>query len=211
MKSVKGKVLEALLAGQFICRTSDEESFEYLQVAANERDIETQLNLFNRTLASSSSGDVLFCAYQQIGSSERRALNQQFKDISASLLPLVEWLVLVQESLGHNAPLSEGDLVRLNELQGVIEDTPAFNEALAKIARYPLFNSTATSIDAQLKLIFKRLVELGYLLKPNDDKQIFVATGKVDYVFDVIKYIDENEHLALSQQAETSATQGDLL
>ncbi|GLP95363.1 condensin complex protein MksE [Paraferrimonas sedimenticola] len=209
MISTKGRVLEALLSGQFICQVSHDEAHQFLEVDANREEVETQLNLFNRTLASASSGQVRFAAYRQLGDDERKRLTGQFKDISSSLLPLVEWLVLVQESLGHNAPLTQGDILRLHELQGVIEDSPAFAEALAKIARYALFNSSSSSIDAQLKLVFKRLQELGYLVRPNEDKQIFIATGKVDYVMDVIKYIDENERLALTQTAEQS--QGDLL
>lgn len=211
MISLKGQIMETLLSGGFICKTSDELAFQFLQNTENFAAIELQLNQMNRTLASANDGDVLFCAYQVIDEQERKVVNSQFKEITASLLPLVEWLVLVQEAKGDNSPLSEGKVVRLTQLQAVIEDTPAFSEQLAKIAKYPLFNSTSSAIDAQLKLVFKRLVDLGYLLRPNPENQIYLATGKIDYLLDVIRFIDDSENLNLAEQAELAIKQGDLL
>ncbi|WP_371188969.1 condensin complex protein MksE [Thalassotalea maritima] len=203
--------METLLSGGFICKTSDELAYQYLQKAEHYDAIERQLNTMNRTLSSANDGNVLFCAYQSIGDDERKQVNSQFKEVSSSLLPLVEWLVLVQEAQGDNTPISEGKVIRLNKLQTVIEDVPAFAEQLAKIARYSLFNSSSSAIDNQLKQIFKRLTELGYLLRPNPETQIYLATGKVDYLFDIIRFIDEAESLGLEQQAEMAVQQGDLL
>ncbi|OUS27269.1 hypothetical protein A9Q98_09625 [Thalassotalea sp. 42_200_T64] len=211
MISLKGQVMETLLSGDFICKTTDELAFQFLQNSENFAELERQLNMMNRTIANANDGEVLFCAYQVIDEGERKVVGQKFREITASLLPLVEWLVLVQEAKGDNAPLSEGKVVRLNELQSVIEDTPAFSEQLAKIAKYSLFNSTSSTVDAQLKLVFKRLTELGYLLRPNPDNQIFLATGKVDYLFEVIRFIDDSENLNLAKQAEEAIKQGDLL
>ncbi|WP_371372627.1 hypothetical protein [Thalassotalea aquiviva] len=211
MISQFGQVMEILLSGGFICRTSDEMAYVFLQNSENYDAVEKQLNLMNRTIAKAAEGEVLFCAYQSIGDDERKVVSQQFKEVCASLMPLVEWLVLVQEAKGDNAPLSQGSVVRLGELQSVIEDTPAFSEQLAKISKYPLFNSSSNTIDGQLKLVFKRLQDLGYLLRPNPDNQLYLATGKVDYLFDVIRYIDESETLNLSEQAEQAISQGDLL
>ncbi|MDN3652586.1 hypothetical protein QWY77_07380 [Thalassotalea ponticola] len=203
--------METLLSGGFICKTSNELAFQYLQNSEHCEELERTLNTMNRTIATANEGSVIFCAYQAIGEQERKHVASQFRETAGSLLPLVEWLVLVQEARGDNAPLSEGKVIRLNELQTVIEDTPAFAEQLAKIARYGLFNSMSSAIDGQLKQIFKRLVDLGYLLRPNPDTQIYLVTGKVDYVFDVIRFIDEAENLGLEQQAEMAIEQGDLL
>jgi hypothetical protein len=122
----------------------------------------------------------------------------------------VEWLVLVQEASGQDAPLSEGVPIRLTDLQARIEDTPAFREQLTKLSHYRLFGSISTNVDGQIKLVFKRLVELGYLTKPNSEKQIYIATGKLDYLYEVIRFIDETEGLSLESQAETS-TQRELI
>lgn len=210
-QSEKGRVLELLLSGAFICQVSDEDAWRYLKTTTNSEKIETQLNVLNRTLASASDGDVFFAAYQHLADVERKHLGSQFQDISSHLMPLVEWLLLVQQANGNDLPMTQGTAVRLNELQTIVEDTPAFAEQLEKISRYRLFGSTSTQLDGQLKQVFKRLTDMGYLLKPNVEKQIYIATGKVEYLYDVLKFIDETEVLSLSEQAENAAQQGSLL
>lgn len=205
-----GVLIEQLLKGEFICRTTNEEGWRALKNASTRDKVETYLNQINRTVASAAEGDVFFCGYLQLGDSERKVISSQFKDICQALIPLVEWLVLVQEASGQDAPMTEGAAVRLTELQTRIEDTPAFREQLAKLSQYRLFGSTSTNVDAQIKLVFKRLVELGYLSRPNVEKQIYIATGKLDYLYEVIRFIDETEGLSLEAQAET-ATQRDLI
>ncbi len=211
MISQLGQVLEALLAGQFICQVTDEDSYRFLQSSANREQVESHLAILNRKLTSAADDQVYFAAYEGIGEGERAALSKQFEDVSNHLLPLIEWLLLVQESLNKDLSLSQGMNIRLNELQTVIEDTPAYAEQLNKISRYAMFGSKAAELDAQLKLIFKRLVELGYLIKPNQDKQIYTVTGKIDYLFDVLKFIDETEQLSLAKKAEDAMAQTNLL
>ena len=211
MISQQGIVLEKLLSGLFICEITDEDSFRFLKVSSNREAISQQLNVLNRQLSNAADEQVYYASYQIIGDSEREKLTKQFEDVSNHLLPLIEWLLLVQEALNKDLSLSQGMNLRLNELQTVIEDTPAYAEQLNKISRYAMFGSKAAELDAQLKLIFKRLVELGYLIKPNQDKQIYTVTGKIDYLFDVLKFIDETEQLGVSKKAEDAMSQTHLL
>lgn len=211
MKTEHGRVLELLLSGKFVCATLDEDAYRYLGSSANRELVEQQLEILNRQLSSAADGEVYFASYQNIDEPERKVLTSQFQEVSNHLVPLVEWLLLVQEASATDVPLTQGTLLRLNELQTTIEDTPAFAEQLGKIARYSIFGSKANEVDAQLKLVFKRLVELGYLVRPNQEKQIYKATGKIDYLFDVIKFIDENEKLSLAARAEDAMSQTSLV
>ncbi|MCW8107799.1 hypothetical protein OPS25_04710 [Alteromonas ponticola] len=211
MITEQGRVLELLLSGSFICQITDEDAWRYLKSTPNSDKIESQLNVLNRTLATAADGDVFFAAYQTLADAERKVLGNQFQEISSNLLPLVEWLLLVQQAAGNDVPVTQGSAIRLNELQSTIEDTPAYAEQLEKISRYRLFGSTSTSLDGQIKQVFKRLTDLGYLIKPNQEKQIFLATGKIEYLYEVIRFIDETEALSLSEQADQAVQQGSLL
>lgn len=208
MLSNKGHVIEQLLQGAFICRTSNEEAWRFLKTPANREQVDDYLSTLNRVVATvggSSDAEVFFCGYRQLGEAERRIVSQQFRDICLALTPLAEWLVLVQEASAQDAPLTEGSPIRLNELQSIVEDTPAFREQLNRISHYRLFGSTSSNVDAQIKQVFKKLCELGYLLRPNPDKQIYLGTGKLDYLYEAIRFIDEAEGLALEERAEASS------
>ena len=211
MMTEQGKVLSALLNGQFICQVSDEDSWRFLKSRDNASKLEPHLNLLNRTLATTGEGEVFFAGYLTLGDEERKVLLQQFQETTLSLVPLVEWLLLVQQASESDMPLTMGNAIRLNELQTVIEDTPAYSEQLEKISRYRLFGSTSVNLDGQLKQVFKKLTDLGYLMKPNPEKRIYLATGKVEHLFEVIRFIDETESLSLSEQAEAAIQQGSLL
>lgn len=213
MLSTKGQVIERLLGGTFICRTTDEDGWRFLRIPANREQVDAYLGQLNRLVATIGTGpdsEVFFCGYRALGNAERKIIGEQFRDICQALTPLVEWLVLVQDAAGRDAPLTEGVPVRLNELQTVIEDTPAFREQLSHLCRHRLFNSKSVDVDGQIKQIFKRLCDLGYLVRPNSEKQIYLATGKLDYLYEIIRFIDDAEGLNLEGQAE-SAIQGQLL
>src|SRR5574343_922853 len=108
MLSTKGQVIERLLKGEFICRTSDEEAWRFLKTPANREQVDDYLATLNRTVATVGGGseaDVFYCAYRQLGDDERRVVGQQFRDVSNALTPLVEWLLLVQQAGAQDAPL----------------------------------------------------------------------------------------------------------
>ncbi|RDV25215.1 hypothetical protein DXV75_11450 [Alteromonas aestuariivivens] len=211
MMTEQGRILGSLLQGQFICQVSDEEGWRHLKSRDNAQKLEPHLNMLNRTLAATADGEVFFAAYLTLGDEERKVLTQQFQETASSLVPLVEWLLLVQQASESDLPVTMGNAIRLNELQSVIEDTPAYAEQLEKISRYRLFGSTSVNLDGQIKQVFKRLTDLGYLLKPNPEKQIYLVTGKVEHLYEMIKFIDETESLSLSEQAEAAIQQGSLL
>ncbi|WP_249922773.1 hypothetical protein [Escherichia albertii] len=50
--------------------------------------------------------------------------------------------------------------------------------------------------------------EHGYVRQPNAEQQIFIATGKIDYLIDVIRFIRDEEHLPVE---DTQPVQQELL
>ena len=211
MMTEQGRVLRALLQGAFICQVTDEEAWRYLKSRDNAAQLEPHLALLNRTLSTTAEGDVFFASFLTIGENERKVLTQQFQDTASNLVPLVEWLLLVQQANESDMPITMGSAIRLNELQTTIEDTPAYAEQLEKISRYRMFGSTSVNLDGQLKQVFKRLTEMGYLIKPNPDKQIYLGTGKIEHLYEMLRFIDETEALSLSEQAEAAISQGSLI
>jgi|TARA_B100001964_G_C14153216_1_gene563075 hypothetical protein len=211
MMTEQGRVLSALLQGAFICQVTDEEAWRFLKSRDNAAQLEPHLALLNRTLSTTAEGDVFFASFLTICENERKVLTQQFQDTASNLVPLVEWLLLVQQANESDMPITMGSAIRLNELQTTIEDTPAYAEQLEKISRYRMFGSTSVNLDGQLKQVFKRLTEMGYLIKPNPDKQIYLGTGKIEHLYEMLRFIDETEALSLSEQAEAAISQGSLI
>lgn len=190
-----GPLLERLLAGDFICQVTDEDAFRRLSNEQTQQEINHYLRPLNRRLVANDDNSVFFLGYHELTKEAREQLSSQFALTVQSLLPLLEWLQLVQETMGRDSALTAGDTIKLQEFILRTEDNQSLRQRLNQLAGDRFFNSQSEQLDNQIKLIFRRLKEHGYLLQPHHDRQYYIVTGKIDYLIDVIRFIRDEEHL----------------
>jgi hypothetical protein len=200
-----GPLLERLLAGDFICQISEPDAFRQLQQEQTQQDINHYLRPLNRRLAQSSDGSVYFLAYHELNKSARDHLSQQFSQTMQSLLPVLEWMQLVQEALGRDGALSAGDTIKLQEFVLKTEDNQSLRHRLQQLAADRFFNSQSEALDNQVKQVFRRLKEHGYVLQPHSERQYYVVTGKIDHLIELIRFIRDEEHLPVDDTPNQEA------
>lgn len=195
-----GPLLERLLQGQFICAVTDENSFRHLQDAQTRERIDAYLRPLNRRLASNNEQSVWFLGWLDATPEVRSELTNQLGVTLNSLLPLLEWLQLVQETLGLDSTISAGDILQAPEFVLRSQDNPSLKERLNRLATDKFFNSSSDDLTQQVRQIFNRLTQHGYLLQPHSERQSFIVTGKIDYLLDLIRFIRDEENLPISEQ-----------
>ena len=200
-----GPLLERLLAGEFVCAVSDDNAFRHLTNEETRDAIDDYLRPLNRRLASNDEGSVYFLAWRQLNETAREQLSRQLSDTVNSLLPLLEWLQLVQEALGRDTLAAPGDVLKPAEFSAKCEDNQSLRERLERLATDSFFGSQSDQLDAQVKQLFKRLKEHGYLLQPHTERQVFVVTGKIDYLIEVVRFIRDEENLPIDAEREERA------
>ncbi|WP_301585195.1 condensin complex protein MksE [Halomonas alkaliantarctica] len=200
-----GPLLERLLAGEFVCAVSDDNAFRHLTNEETRDAIDDYLRPLNRRLASNDEGSVYFLAWRQLNETAREQLSRQLSDTANSLLPLLEWLQLVQEALGRDTLAAPGDVLKPAEFSAKCEDNQSLRERLERLATDSFFGSQSDQLDAQVKQLFKRLKEHGYLLQPHTERQVFVVTGKIDYLIEVVRFIRDEENLPIDAEREEGA------
>jgi hypothetical protein len=200
-----GPLLERLLAGEFVCAVSDNNAFRHLANEETRDAIDDYLRPLNRRLASNDEGSVYFLAWRQLNEGAREQLSRQLSDTVNSLLPLLEWLQLVQEALGRDTLAAPGDVLKPAEFSAKCEDNQSLRERLERLATDSFFGSQSDQLDAQVKQLFKRLKEHGYLLQPHTERQVFVVTGKIDYLIEVVRFIRDEENLPIDVEQEEGA------
>ncbi len=196
-------LLEKLLAGDFICPVSDEHYFNLLNDEAVRVEINHYFRPLNRRLTSNTDNNVWYLAYCDINPAVREQLSQQLKETVDSLIPLLKLLQLVQESLGQDRMLGTHDTLNRHTLAASIENNVSLREQLAQLVKTRLFQSQSEDVAGQLKLIFDRLSQQGYLLQPHKDRHIYRVTGKMDYLLDLTRFIQEEEQIQIEQPAST--------
>lgn len=195
-----GPLLERLLAGEFICAVTDEHSFHKLQDDALADDLNHFLRPLNRRLAKNDDGSVYFLAYCDLNESARQHLSHQFTSTVQSLLPMLEWMQLVQEALGRDGALNAGDTIKLQDFESKVVDNQSLLQRLAQLANDKLFKSTSDKPDMQIKQVFKRIKELGYLHQPHKDRLFYIVTGKVEQLIELVRFIKDEENLPIDDE-----------
>src|SRR5690554_5286881 len=131
---VHGPLIETLLAGAFVCSVSDPENFRRLQDESQRDAIDAYLQPLNRRLVSSQDAAVYFLGYLEYDEDARVNVSQQLSQTVQSLLPLLEWMQLVQEALGRDGAISAGDTVKVQEFVLKTEDNPSLRHRLQQLA-----------------------------------------------------------------------------
>ncbi|MFT0212536.1 hypothetical protein VQ643_07935 [Pseudomonas sp. F1_0610] len=198
-----GHLIERLLQGQFICQISDDNAFRHLQNEEVREQLDTYLRPLNRRLASNAEQSVWFLAWLEVTPKVREELSSQLATTMNSLLPLLEWFALVQETLGLDATPVAGDIIQAPEFVLRSQDNPSLRERVARLASDKFFASTSDDLALQIKQIFNRLMQHGYLQQPHTDRQNYRVTGKIDYLLDLVRFIRDEERLAFEEPEHT--------
>ncbi len=199
-----GYLLEQLLGGAFICEVSDSEAFRHLQNERTREAFDQYLRPLNRRLASNPEGTVWFLAWRELTQPLRDQLSQQFKDTLDSLIPMLKLLQLAQETLGHENVLTANDILNRHDLAARIENNPSLREQLHALVQTRFFQSQSEDVLGQLKQVFDRLRNHGYLHQPHKDRHHYLVTGKIDYLIDLTRFIREEENIQIEEERAPS-------
>ena len=202
-------IAKQLINGQFICEYSHPDEHAFLLKPGLADEMTAYLEKMEFTLSTPQEGNGFYCSYL-FPKDNQADLKKQFTEIISSLSPLVGFLTLVQQSSGDDDIIRPGDILRMTEIQGVIEDTTALSTQLDKIVRHSLFRSTSPTVEGKLKQIFNRLLEMDYLVSSNPAHQIYTATSKWSLLIDQIRFINDTEQLSLESLVDETVKQDDL-
>ena len=197
-------LLEQLLAGGFICEVTDSHAFARLQDAEQRTAIDEYLRPLNRRLASNPEGSVWFLAWRELTQPVRDQLAQQFKETLDSLIPMLKLLQLTQETMGHENVLTANDILNRHDMAARIENNPSLREQLQVLAQTRFFQSQSEDVTGQLKQVFDRLRNHGYLHQPHKDRHHYIVTGKIDYLIDSTRFIREEENIYIDDELPPS-------
>ncbi|TRW95399.1 condensin complex protein MksE [Candidatus Methylobacter oryzae] len=194
------QVVEALLNGQFICPTAFPDAFEYLSHATNADKINTFLKPLDRELLN-LDGELFYAAYTVVDDSNRAAIRDAFSEVRSQLRPVVEWMDMVMTALGQDMPIRARDEIRLHQLLQAIEHEPSLSEQLNRLTQLTLFKTNRPGLNEQLAWVLQKLEQAGYLVRPNPQASVYIATGKINYLHGLIAFLNDAESLDLDQHA----------
>lgn len=195
------QVTEALLSGFVICPTAYPDAFEYLSQADNFKKVDAFLAQLDRELCVLDGDEIYFSAYKVVDDSNRSRIKDAFSEIRSQLRPVVEWMDMIMTAMGQDMPIRARDEIRLHHLLKMIEHEPSLCEQMNRLTQTTLFKTNKTNITEQLSWILQKLEQYGYLVKPNPQGALYIVTGKMNYLHQVIAFLNDAEELELDQQS----------
>jgi hypothetical protein len=195
-------VVKRLLEGEFICEVSNEAGFRYLKESENAQEVNAFLNRLSYRLSKTQNEMAFYAAYQQIDNPARNDIRKLFQQFRLELQPVVEWLDMMMACLNQETALAPGDTISFSSLLQVIENNQALADRLQSFARFKDFTSSDDSVKSRLEKLLRTLCQWGYLSLANRDMLIYQVTGKLDYFYQALQFIQEHEHIPIDQTEE---------
>lgn len=203
------QLLKRLLQGEFICEVSDDAGFRYLQDPGNAEQVDAFLTRLDYRLSRTQNNLAFYAAYRTIDGSARKDISKIFQQFHTELRPMVEWLDMMMSCMNQDTALSPGDTLSFSKLLQVIEQNQALADRLQAFAKFKDFTSSDDSVKGRLEKLLSTLQKWGYLILANRDTLIYQVTGKLDYFYQAIQFIQEHEQIPI-EQGETDAIQESL-
>ncbi len=200
-------VTEALLSGQFICSTACPDAFDYLSSTDNFNKVAGFLAQLERDLCVLDGEEIYYSAYTSVDDNNRGRIKDAFSEIRSQLRPVVEWMDMIMTAMGQDMPIRARDEIRLHQLLNMIENEPSLCEQMNRLTQSGMFKTNKTNITEQLSWVLQKLEHTGYLVKPNPQGALYIVTGKMNYLHQIIAFLNDAENLDLDKQLDEQNTQ----
>ncbi len=204
-------VVIKLLEGRFICNTTEPDLFEYLKNEAARLEIDGYLARIGRRLESSPNGEAYYAAYVSVSKTDRREIRDLFSIIKHEIKPVLGFLNFAMQATHADKTLFAGDALDFPTLLKTVSDNPHLGEELRKFPSLGKeFASSDSSVRSMLDRVLQQMVKSGYLIQDRENDR-YQVTGKIDYFYEVMDFLAENENIEDSTEKEPEGETGRLI
>jgi len=187
------RVVLLLLAGEFICKVSHPEEFRFLDRDDERASLDQYLMRIGRRLAQTAHHSGYYLAFARCGDAERDAIKTTFAELKQTLTPVVIFFQMVMRATGREDILLHGALIETSSLMAQIDQDPGLRNELQTVATIYKAIATDGAHRSMFERILKRLKESGYLYIANAERGLYQVTSKVEYLLEVVRYLQEND------------------
>ncbi|WP_156132329.1 hypothetical protein [Paraburkholderia terrae] len=198
--------MSLLLSGEFVCEVRYPDAFRFLAADAHQKDANAYLARIGRTLAMTELGGAWYAAYDRINQEEKRAIKDEFTQIKQRIRFLVEFFVKAMRATNQEVFYSRGDKIEAHALMAAIDGNPGLRaefQAMGTVGRGGATDGKMkSSLDRQLAL----LVDTGYLVVSNAEREIYQVTGKIEYLTEIVQFLMTTDNIPEDMGDEQDTT-----
>lgn len=188
--------MSLLLSGEFVCEVSHSEAYRFLTVESNQKDANAYLTRIGRTLAVTEQGGAWYVAYDHIGQGEKRAIKEEFARIKQRIRFLVEFFVKAMRATERELFYSRGDKIEAHALMAAIDGNPGLRAEFQALGNVSRGGTPDGKMKSSLNRQLRMLVDEGYLIVANAEREIYQVTGKIEYLTEIVQFLMTTDNIA---------------
>ncbi|MDD2991844.1 MAG: hypothetical protein PHI64_23180, partial [Zoogloea sp.] len=194
------QIVPKLLEGEFICEASAPFLFRALADEAFRSEVDAYLGKIKRRLTTTPNGQAYYASWVRVGKEQRAEAKRVMVSIKQTIRPVIQFVELCMDSLKTDAAPSPGDRIDYPAILKAVTENPHLQEKLREFATLGKeFAANEASANAMLGKVFQQLEKAGYIVFAYPEQEAWRFTGKLDYYYQVITFLMENEGIQQQQ------------
>lgn len=202
------RVVFLLLQGEFVCAVSHPEEHRFLEDEGKREEVARYLAQLGRRIAITPHGSGYYLAFAHIGPAEREAVKTQFQEVKGTLGPTALFFQMAMRATGREDLLVPGSLIASHLLMAKIDQDPGLRNELQNIALIVRATAPDGAYRSMLDKLLGYLRGRGYLALVNAERGLYQVTSKLEYLLDVVRFIQENDTAAAKAASDAEDDDG---
>lgn len=188
------QAITKLLEGEFICEATAPSLFRSLSDEAFRAEVDAFLEKIKRRLTITPNRQAYYASWVRVGKEQRTEAKRVMVSIKQTIRPVIQFIELCMDSLKTDVAPSPGDRIDYPAILKSVTENPHFQEKLREFATLGKeFAVNEASTNAMLGKVFQQLEKAGYIVFAYPEQEAWRFTGKLDYYYQLIAFLMENE------------------
>ena len=186
-------VLRLLWAGEYICPVRYPLEYEILSDLNEREEVSAWLLHANLRLTRLGDEGAFFSAPDVIGAADITRIKGELTKFRDTYGPAVLLLDFIRQSDVGGKLLVPGEYIVLYELEKAVSQSSVLETQLKSLLSVISNAAQRNSNHENLRRLLEHLMRDGYVVLANKDTGAYQVTGKIDQLYAVLQFLDENK------------------
>lgn len=208
---MNAKVLKLLLAGEYICSVRYRTEYELLDDDSEREAVDAWLLSLGMRLARLGDDGAFFLAYDYIGPKETTQVKNELLKFRDEFGPAVLLLDFIRQTDAGRVQLSPGEYIVLYQLEAAVSQSSMLETQLKGLLSVITNAAMRNTNHENLRRLLDHLARDGYVVLANKDTGAYQVTGKIEQLYAVLQFLDENKVVPDTEVDDREEVQDDLV
>jgi len=208
---MNARLLKLLLAGEYICPVRYRMEFELLGDTSEREEVDAWLLSLGMRLARLGDEGAFFLAHDHIGQKEITQIKNELLKFRDEYGPAVLLLDFIRQADAGRVQLSPGEYIVLYQLEAAVSQSSMLETQLKGLLSVITNAAMRNTNHENLRRLLDHLARDGYVVLANKDTGAYQVTGKIEQLYAVLQFLDENKVVPDTEVDDREEVQEDLV